>query len=226
MLIPSVLALLGDNPMQSELSCHVGMNGNKFCRICKTEAAIDDLSGNLGEEGNGRRNEGNDSDASNNSAPGIDSTKGKKAKKKPTLSDMISNARQFLTVRNFSAVVSELLLLTYIFKVGSMRTKKDTILHLEEVFEKAKTIGSKTKSKELKTKHGIKDNYLEYYIGKIHSYMKTIPRNELARQHKIDKFIQDEVPLEKLLSPSLRIRGECDCQISIILLDFICLSFL
>lgn len=34
LLIPSVLALLGDNPMQSELSCHVGMNGKHFCRVC------------------------------------------------------------------------------------------------------------------------------------------------------------------------------------------------
>jgi hypothetical protein len=34
LLIPSVLALLGDNPMQSELSCHIGMHGKLFCRCC------------------------------------------------------------------------------------------------------------------------------------------------------------------------------------------------
>lgn len=34
LVIPSVLALLGDNPMQSELSCHVGLAGKFFCRCC------------------------------------------------------------------------------------------------------------------------------------------------------------------------------------------------
>lgn len=33
-LIPSVLALLGDNPMQSEFASHIGMNGKLFCRVC------------------------------------------------------------------------------------------------------------------------------------------------------------------------------------------------
>lgn len=34
LVIPAVLALLGDNPMQSELSCHVGLAGKFFCRCC------------------------------------------------------------------------------------------------------------------------------------------------------------------------------------------------
>lgn len=34
LVIPAVLALLGDNPMQSELSCHVGLTGKFFCRCC------------------------------------------------------------------------------------------------------------------------------------------------------------------------------------------------
>lgn len=29
-----VLALLGDNPMQSEFACHIGMRGKFFCRSC------------------------------------------------------------------------------------------------------------------------------------------------------------------------------------------------
>lgn len=34
LLIPCVLALLGDNPMQSEFACHIGLRGKFFCRIC------------------------------------------------------------------------------------------------------------------------------------------------------------------------------------------------
>ena len=38
------MAYLGDNPMQSELSSHIGMRGKYFCRIC-------DVKGNDAEDG-------------------------------------------------------------------------------------------------------------------------------------------------------------------------------
>ena len=34
LVIPSVLAMLGDNPMQSEMACHIGLQGKMFCRAC------------------------------------------------------------------------------------------------------------------------------------------------------------------------------------------------
>ena len=34
MLVPWALALEGDNPMQSELACHVGLTGKFFCQNC------------------------------------------------------------------------------------------------------------------------------------------------------------------------------------------------
>ena len=34
LVIPWVLALLGDNPMQSELACHRGLMAKIFCRVC------------------------------------------------------------------------------------------------------------------------------------------------------------------------------------------------
>lgn len=33
-MIPAVLALLGDNPMQSEFACHIGLRGKLFCWAC------------------------------------------------------------------------------------------------------------------------------------------------------------------------------------------------
>lgn len=41
-MIPSVLAILGDNPMQSEICCHRGMTAKKFCRICWVTGDADD----------------------------------------------------------------------------------------------------------------------------------------------------------------------------------------
>ncbi|PBK72224.1 hypothetical protein ARMSODRAFT_853501, partial [Armillaria solidipes] len=34
LVIPMVLAMLGDNPMQSEFACHISLRGKYFCRIC------------------------------------------------------------------------------------------------------------------------------------------------------------------------------------------------
>ncbi|KAF8178467.1 hypothetical protein BJ912DRAFT_1045365 [Pholiota molesta] len=38
MIFPTVLALLGDNPMHSEFACHIGLRGKYFCRTCWVKA--------------------------------------------------------------------------------------------------------------------------------------------------------------------------------------------
>lgn len=49
LVVPAVLAMLGDNPMQSELSCHIGLTGKYFCRICYVKGS-DALDRDVGEE--------------------------------------------------------------------------------------------------------------------------------------------------------------------------------
>ncbi|KAI5996522.1 hypothetical protein F5J12DRAFT_907093 [Pisolithus orientalis] len=51
LMIPSVLALLGDNPMQSELACHVGLRGKYFCCVCNVKGHdTQDLDTNANDE--------------------------------------------------------------------------------------------------------------------------------------------------------------------------------
>ncbi|KAI5983321.1 hypothetical protein EDC04DRAFT_2874144 [Pisolithus marmoratus] len=44
LVIPAVLVMLGDNPMQSELACHVGLQGKYFCHNCWVHGAGADSS--------------------------------------------------------------------------------------------------------------------------------------------------------------------------------------
>jgi hypothetical protein len=62
LLVLWVAALLGDNPMQSELSCHIGSMGKYFCRICHVKGSNDyqhendrvhDHAGGTDDSGNG-----------------------------------------------------------------------------------------------------------------------------------------------------------------------------
>ena len=39
LVFPVVLAPLGDNPMQSEFACHIGMRGKMFCGACWVKGA-------------------------------------------------------------------------------------------------------------------------------------------------------------------------------------------
>ncbi|KAJ7607345.1 hypothetical protein FB45DRAFT_764359 [Roridomyces roridus] len=86
LVIPSVLAMLGDNPMQSEFACHIGFRGKFFCRVCwvKGDAEDEDEDGAHG---------------SDTSAASTASQKKRKTKKKDeTLTDIISRITQFMSL--------------------------------------------------------------------------------------------------------------------------------
>ena len=50
LVVPWVLAFLGDNPMSSEFASHIGMQGKCFCRRCKVKGS-DTKHRAEGEEG-------------------------------------------------------------------------------------------------------------------------------------------------------------------------------
>ena len=115
-MIPSVLALLGDNPMQSELSCHVCMNGNLFCRICYVQGADkSETVGIMNESGGGSNSaaNANTADCDSDQSSVNSSSRGTTQKKQDTMAGLVSRAREFLKVYLF--ILSLALIINILF---------------------------------------------------------------------------------------------------------------
>lgn len=101
-----ILALLGDNPMQSEFACHVGLTGKFFCRACwvkgkdahANNAAAAEASAKEGGEGDDEASSNAGSVGSDTSAP--DAKDQKKATKSAheTLGIMVDRVTAFIKV--------------------------------------------------------------------------------------------------------------------------------
>jgi hypothetical protein len=103
LIVPWVLAMLGDNPMQSEIACHVGLMGRMFCRICNV---IGRFSGNKGEDESEAAAE-NQSDSASSIGTDLDpdnephqtSSTRKKSGKGETMTEAVNRVTRFLQVR-------------------------------------------------------------------------------------------------------------------------------
>ncbi|KAJ7340636.1 hypothetical protein DFH08DRAFT_915624 [Mycena albidolilacea] len=105
LVIPEVLALLGDNPMQSEFACHIGLCGKLFCRACWGELTRATTAAH--SDGGSVRSEGSEGAPSDQeSVAGSDgsaaSADGQSKKKKPakrfreTMTNMVSRVSNFM----------------------------------------------------------------------------------------------------------------------------------
>ena len=105
-------------------------------------------------------------------------------------------------------------------KISEKRTKANTLQILGDIYKNATTVGSKTKAKELKSRHGVKDKYQEYFIEKVNFYSADSYGTNTERQGRINTFL-DSLP-ETVTNPVWRLDGESNSVYSVFGCLFLC----
>ncbi|KAK6992397.1 hypothetical protein R3P38DRAFT_2570511 [Favolaschia claudopus] len=188
LVIPEVLALLGDNPMQSEFACHIGLRGKLFCRACWVKGT-DAMDAEGDVEHGGRDPQGSDagsvrgSDASDAESDTGTAKKGKGRKIRETMADMVKRVKAF---------------------VGPLRNKEETTAKLRSYFTEASILNTKTKVKNLQTESGVKDKYQTHFIEQLFNSYKG-KRSGPVKQAALDAARARLPP--NTMSPVWRIKG-------------------
>ncbi|KAJ3867820.1 hypothetical protein EV359DRAFT_33661 [Lentinula novae-zelandiae] len=188
--IPAVLAMLGDNPMQSEFSCHVGLVGKYFCRCCFAKGR----DANDEQPASAAKDVADDNSVHSNTSSERESDSGaekKGGRRKETIQELISRAKRFIMVHE-------------------SRYPQRTIDTLHNMFITSSQLGGKTKAKEMTTGSGVKDTFFGHFQDKIFTFIKKIPHSTPTeeRQGLVDDFIAQNIPPEpSCFSPIWRMKG-------------------
>ncbi|KAF8907460.1 hypothetical protein CPB85DRAFT_1526400 [Mucidula mucida] len=184
LVLPVVLALLGDNPMQSEFACHIGLRGKLFCRICKVVGKDASDTPRGAAPGDVDEGEEVEDDASMNSnVSGASNVSANPKKKKGKRKKFVESLEQM---------------------PGTPRTRKGTMDALKTQFTASQTIGNETRVKKMRTDTGVKDTFQLYFQDLLAASYKKKRGNE-SRQAALDAAI--EALPEHVTSPVWRIKG-------------------
>ncbi|KAJ4488656.1 hypothetical protein C8R41DRAFT_896160 [Lentinula lateritia] len=187
LMIPAVLAMLGDNPMQSEFACHVGLAGKFFCRCCfvKGRDAEDEIPGSA--QVPIHDNVSVRSDASDTGEDG-----GKRhRRRKETIQELVTRAKRFVGI-------------------SEARHPEKTLETLRSIFITSQKYNGKTQAKKIVTQTGVKDTFLDGFNQQIAAFVSKLPTNTSAdqKQRLVDEFVAGNMPSEpNVFSPIWRIRG-------------------
>ncbi|KAJ3835357.1 hypothetical protein F5878DRAFT_628111 [Lentinula raphanica] len=183
LVFPSVLAMLGDNPMQSEFACHVGLTGKFFCRCCWAKGKDADH-----EESEIHLDNVDDNASVQSDTSEVTEQPGKRKRHVETMGELVARAKRFLGD-------------------NSLRTKTETVAQLHSIFTKTSTIYGKTEAKKLMTASGTKDTFLEHFRDRVFTFIAKLPRalSRDEKQAKVDHYIKDAMPAN-IFSPVWRIK--------------------
>ncbi|KAJ6583660.1 hypothetical protein B0H10DRAFT_2168146 [Mycena sp. CBHHK59/15] len=177
LVIPSVLAMLGDNPMQSEFACHIGFKGRLFCRVCWAKGVPEQVDDEDEDEDEGNKTDGSGSDQSSilSGPPGHKPTdKGKKKhtkKKDESVLDMVSRIGQFMSS-------------------ARLRSATETQKELQSQFKTAREVGGQAGFKRRKTESGIKDTFQGAFLDRIFAISSKRGRKKVQKQADIAALLR------------------------------------
>ncbi|KAI6097005.1 hypothetical protein EDD16DRAFT_1698021 [Pisolithus croceorrhizus] len=198
LVILAVLAMLSDNPMQSELVCHVGLQGKFFCCNCWVQGVGTD-SGQP-PQSTGRAVLTNLDDDTHSIETGSHATnsdgslhwgvtcplKGKGCQSE-TMQDLVDRVRHFLGVNTPCAC-------------------QDTIDRLHSMFHEVASGKGKTWYMKMKMDSGIKDTYMDVFVEHILKHVKGIHAGMDRYTDTVSEITQG-CPIEQFMSLVWRIKG-------------------
>ncbi|KAI6137573.1 hypothetical protein BKA82DRAFT_4335007 [Pisolithus tinctorius] len=182
LMIPAVLAMLGDNPMQSELACHVGLQGKFFCRNCWVQGVGAESSEHPQVHSRG---------VSHNGLKG-------KGRRSETMQGLVDRARRFLGV-SIQFVGLRYSDVSTCSRPNTPRTRQHTVEKLRSMFHE-------TRYAKMKTDTGIKDTYMDVFVERILKRVKGIRAGTDGFTEAVNAITQGR-SVEEFMSPVWRIKG-------------------
>ncbi|KAI0355311.1 hypothetical protein OH77DRAFT_1424796, partial [Trametes cingulata] len=215
LLLPFVLALLGDNPMQSEFACHMGLRAKFFCRNCWCKGRDDTEHTARTREDNDHASVTSDHSVASESNPaggdgdseedGLDrnDVDGPSGSETESAGEARNGKRRGRAKRALESMSDMLSRVTAFIKPGLKRTKAETEEKLRSYFDLASVPDTKTKVAKERTASGIKDTFQQVHLEKLFAACKNV-RGHDAKQAALDAAIQ-ELPTQ-IINPVWRIK--------------------